>query len=752
MKKTLIILFTMLFLCGTLLYAADKEKVEREVIFNDVSPISNSNYIVPPNRDVWDILYYFSDTDAGNPGLETNGTHIFTTDWRTGYVTFHKFDMTGTFIEEFDIAGATCIRDMAYDGTYFYGSAASMSIFIMDLEAQTLIGTIPVSCAGVTGVRHIAYDPELDGGNGGFWIGNWDELGAITMSGAQIYGNISPAVQSLYGNAYDPWTTGGPYLWLFSQTGGCVLHQFEIATQTFTGVTHDASDIPGFNAAIAGGAATYVDANGLFVLLVNLQQDPNLIGAYELAITADPLAPGLPTGVVVTPDAGGVLEADIDWICPTDQVNGDPLTDLDEMRVYRDNVLIYTDSSPAIGGAGFYTDVSVTLTGNYTYKVVGYNDFDEGLPVTITVWVGEDAPDAVTNLTLIDVSTDDLMAQLDWVNPTTGLHGGYFPGVTGYDIERSDGAPFTIAGPVTQWIDDTIVDPGIYWYAVTPFNNSGSGPSTQSPSVGIGITVIEVGNAEITDYQIPMNLYWHNTIVEMVYDKEWIGTDMLINAVAFHAASITNTINPFNFEIWLGEIDIDDLSGGWIDASQLTMVFDGTIDVPTGEYWLEIPLDTEFEYEYADNLVMGIVKDDDQYYSPSGSDVWYTTESGTANRTLHQYSDSEEYSIQSPPGGSNPKTTYPDVRFYYSPLEHGDVDGVITDNVTANPIEGVEIYIGSWGPATTNALGEYLIEGIVTGIQDVSAFKAGYYDFFGQVEVLADVVVTYNIGMDPNLF
>ncbi|MDP8287995.1 MAG: carboxypeptidase regulatory-like domain-containing protein, partial [Candidatus Electryonea clarkiae] len=73
--------------------------------------------------------------------------------------------------------------------------------------------------------------------------------------------------------------------------------QFDIATQSLTGVTHDCSDAPGFNAGISGGAATYC-ADGKLILLANIQQDPNLIVAYELA----PFA----TWIAIDPNAGTV--------------------------------------------------------------------------------------------------------------------------------------------------------------------------------------------------------------------------------------------------------------------------------------------------------------------------------------------------------------------------------------------------------------------------------------------------------------
>ncbi|MEA2103346.1 MAG: hypothetical protein U9P79_01720, partial [Candidatus Cloacimonadota bacterium] len=306
MKKILLVLMMVFLVVGL----SAKEEYVQPV--EDVSPNAGNSTHNPANvsEEVWDVLYSFPDIDAGQPGIETNDTHIFTTDWRTGEVTFHKFDMDGTFVEEFDIAGATCIRDMAYDGEYFYGAAADMSLKKMDLEGQTLVETISATCAGVTGIRHIAYDPELDGGNGGFWIGNWGDFGAITMTGAQIYGNIAGIAESTYGSAYDPWTEGGPYLWLFCQTGSLVeLKQFEIATQSLTGVMHDATDMPGYVSGSAGGCCTYVNDEGLFALLINIQQDPNLIGAYELAPTADPNAPGQPTDMAVIPDASGALSA-----------------------------------------------------------------------------------------------------------------------------------------------------------------------------------------------------------------------------------------------------------------------------------------------------------------------------------------------------------------------------------------------------------------------------------------------------------
>ena len=460
-------------------------------------------------------------------------------------------------------------------------------------------------------------------------------------------------------------------------------------------------------------------------------------------------APAEPTDFVVTPDAGGALSCDLSWTNPTLTFDGNPLTELLEMRVYRGDDLVYTDSSPVIGGAGSYTD-NPAIPDLYNYTVVGYNSDGEGDAISAEVWIGEDIPSAITDLVLTDGSTRDLAGQLNWVNPTEGFHGGYFSGVTGYEITRSDGETFDIAGPITDWLDETIPMEGIYSYTFYPYNDGGFGPPTTSNTAGIGISVIEIGNMEVTDYQIPMNIWYQNSVVEVVYPMEWIGTDMAINAIAFHANISSADINAFNFELWIGEHDVDDLTGGWIDGNSMTQVFSDMIVTPAGDYWFEIPFDMPFEYTYQSNLVLMMVRDDDEYYSTS--DLWYTTESGTPMRTLHQYSDVTDFSAFGPWENTYDKSTYPDVRIYFSSLEHGSVEGIVTDSDSGDPIEGAEVWIGNYPSVLTNAAGEYSIEDIFVGTLDIFGIADGYYLYEGVVEVLANETVVHDIALDANQF
>ncbi len=271
MKKLLLFIMSLLVF-GTTMAQKNAERCE-----------TANNTQIDGTDVIWDVLWTFNTNAGAQAGVETDGNHVYCPTWNTSTIT--RYDMDGGNATNFTIGGVSAIRDMAYDGTYFYGAAADMNLRVMDLANETLIGTINASCSGVTGIRHIAYDPNLDNGNGGFWIGNWTELGAIDMDGNELVSNVGNA--DCYGSAWDDTYPDNPCLWLFQQNGveAVTFHQFDINTMAYTGVTHEASDIPGYTAgSIAGGACIWDDpVSGLKLLIGNVQQTPNLIFAYELS-------------------------------------------------------------------------------------------------------------------------------------------------------------------------------------------------------------------------------------------------------------------------------------------------------------------------------------------------------------------------------------------------------------------------------------------------------------------------------------
>jgi hypothetical protein len=271
----------------------------------EMSPNPQSGEL-PELRDMWDLLGNFTPdptgADVGQAGLEFDGTYFYTTIWSGTEI--HKFDIDGNLVETFSIPGVSGLRDLAYDGEYFYGGNAGTNIWQMDFDSQTLVSTI----ASPSAVRAIAYDEEMDG----FWVNNWStDITLVSRSGQMVDSFPVGTLGSYYGFAYDNYTDGGPYLWGFSQDGsGCEIVQYDIAAGAETGITYDVLQDVGIAGDIAGGLFTSTDyVDGIFAIGALVQGAPDEVAIYELSpaetwLSINPnsgtLAPGASVNVTAT--------------------------------------------------------------------------------------------------------------------------------------------------------------------------------------------------------------------------------------------------------------------------------------------------------------------------------------------------------------------------------------------------------------------------------------------------------------------
>lgn len=221
------------------------------------------------------------------------------------------------------------------------------------------------------------------------------------------------------------------------------------------------------------------------------------IQAY-VEVMAEPGAPGAPLNLVATPGAAGALSVSLSWNNPALTYDGQPLTDLDYVYVYRGAELIHTISAPSIGGAASYVDNGITAAGFVSYSVYGSNNTGDGPGAGATVYVGPDVPAAPSNVVLAAQGND---GYLTWTAPTAGLNGGYFE-ATGlsYTITRYPGAVL-VASDITEtsFLDNTIPNVGIYYYTVQAENAVGMGGIGTSNNTLLGAEgVVFMMNGEVT--------------------------------------------------------------------------------------------------------------------------------------------------------------------------------------------------------------------------------------------------------------
>ena len=333
-----------------------------------------------------DVVMTFVADEAGCPGIETDGNYIYTVYWNSGSTGryFSKYDMNGNYIEDFQITGVADLRDMAYSPStgFFYGAAANASLFEMDFENQTLENTISIP----TDSRAICYDD----GNNTFWANNWDTPLTEFNPDGTATGN-SFASPSIYGVAYDKWSDpANPTYWLFTGTATGVTPMLEefASDGTPTGRTIDCSTAPGFDAGIAGGAASY-EENGHAYILANLQQDPNLIVKFYLS----PAGPPPPTYTVTfnvtdieTTDPIDGATIDIDGNQLTTDASGVATIDLyDGNYPYTVNATDYDEYTGDVTVAGAATSVDVEMTPTSVYYEVTFGVYDGDGDVTAAV-------------------------------------------------------------------------------------------------------------------------------------------------------------------------------------------------------------------------------------------------------------------------------------------------------------------------------------------------------------------------------
>lgn len=189
--------------------------------------------------------------------------------------------------------------------------------------------------------------------------------------------------------------------------------------------------------------------------------------------------PAYITNLNIEPDAGGASEATVSWVNPSEEADGDPLTDLDSVVVLMNNEWAHTVYNPVIGGTSEVL-IEVPIPALYVFTVTAYND--AGASVSISneppVWVGLDTPGLPQDVVL--TVTDNNIAHVSWTAPSEGAHGAYFDGVVdAYKITRADGAEYTVTGDELSFTQEVNI-PGTYSYFVEGVNTSGEGLPTES--------------------------------------------------------------------------------------------------------------------------------------------------------------------------------------------------------------------------------------------------------------------------------
>lgn len=312
----------LLIIVATYTYASDDDKSSVSLTA-DVAPGVVAR--VTEGGAIGDTLFSFDVQNIGGPpansqlGVEFAADHF----WVTGRNTtdnirkLYKFNRSGQLVASY-LQGTISTfgwRDLAFDGTYLYASDENEFAKI-DLNSGARVGTLPKP-AGIAVLRGLAFDPA----SRHFWtkdfagpLVEFDSLGAIINS----FPNPTPA----YGLAWDRWTPGGPFLWMWTQIGPqngplCTAIQVNPLTGAETGVRFTGVDFqPDSLNDLAGGATISKEFDSTKVVFIGLHQSQSdRVVGYDITILP-PIPP-----ILVSP-ADGATGMPINSMVSWDSVSG----------------------------------------------------------------------------------------------------------------------------------------------------------------------------------------------------------------------------------------------------------------------------------------------------------------------------------------------------------------------------------------------------------------------------------------------
>jgi len=212
------------------------------------SPYISMDPEMTTSRDTFNLSFSFEPLAfVGDYGIGSDGNVLYVTQWYGDSIA--KYDQFGTILDIFTIPTVERVRDLGYDGQYYYCSRNADFFYVLDLDNKLLVDTVHTGF----NMRGMDYDPV----EGVLWTsGDWEpKFHKIDLDGNildfWIAGGMT--MNSISGLAVDNSTYGGPFLWGFSQdSSGAMIIKYDIATQMQTGSIIDVSGI-GTGYGIAGG-------------------------------------------------------------------------------------------------------------------------------------------------------------------------------------------------------------------------------------------------------------------------------------------------------------------------------------------------------------------------------------------------------------------------------------------------------------------------------------------------------------------
>lgn len=227
---------------------------------------------------------------------------------------------------------------------------------------------------------------------------------------------------------------------------------------------------------------------------------------------------------------------------------------------------------------------------------------------------------------------------LDWARPW-GVSDA-----SGYDVYL-DGELVSENQPGTRYVINGL-EPGEHTWSVVARNSVGCSPASETRTFVVEPGMVIGDGSEwygLPIYPSRLRSYSQSIFLQPEIDI----SNHRIDKIAFYWNGRVEANNSNKWLIYMGHTDKTEFAHeeDWVPVSEMSLVFDGRVNIPAAIGWVEIELEYPFVYNNIDNLVIAVREN----FAVNDMDFFYCTATPGHNRSLlnNEYMDHHN-----PPAGA----------------------------------------------------------------------------------------------------
>lgn len=242
----------------------------------------------------------------------------------------------------------------------------------------------------------------------------------------------------------------------------------------------------------------------------------------------------------------------------------------------------------------------------------------------------------------------------------------------------------------------------------------------------------------------PFDFRGRHSGTQSIYFEKDVNKFGYINSITYY----TNFYSGAEFlnervQMYMSTVDteVTKVPVGWL-KDNLTLVFDGTVNFPTGRNAVSIKLDNPFLYTEG-NLVITTIRSNPDVGTSFSAQFVYTLANNSVQRTRSWYGSAPfDYSQT----GTTP-SAIPNASFIINSYG-GVLTGVVKDN-GSNPVEGATVYVdGTQWKTVTDAEGIYKFPFLPVNSYEVTVVKEGYISKSTSVDIAYGETTTTDFSLE----